>query len=68
MVSICNILNFWFGGGNGNSNSNAQKYQKYWFDGSMDSFITEKYTDLLTELSKQEDLYNEWIKTYMPLR
>jgi len=54
MSTISNILDFWFG---------IEKYQKYWFDGSMDSFIDEKYNDLLTLLSKQEDLYNEWIKT-----
>lgn len=67
-IPIREILDFWFGsdgidGSYENYNKNKEKYQKYWFDGSMDSFIVEKYNDLLIQLSRKEDLYNEWVKT-----
>lgn len=61
-IPIREILDFWFEN-DGNYNKNKEKYQKYWFDGSMDSFIVEKYNDLLIQLSRKQDLYNEWVKT-----
>jgi len=49
------ILDFWFEG--------EKDYNEFWFDRTKDSYITSTYSEILHELEKKEEIYNNWTCT-----
>jgi tRNA(Ile)-lysidine synthetase-like protein len=60
------VINFWFGYDNGdiydNKDNNHNKYNEFWFDKSKDSYIVDKYSQLLHDLEENTNYIREYIK------
>lgn len=55
MTTYNEVLDYWF--------PNGDKYEEFWFNHSKDSEITLKFSDILTELEKQTEVFTEWMSS-----